>query len=545
MTAPWDEAVRDLRGEFLKNAATRLDEARTFLTRLERDPADAEAQQGLFRRLHSFVGSGTLYGFPRVSTLAVESERSLKPILDSGERPQPDDLERWREVLVCLHHELFASEPDAPTPALAQAKPDRPFDVLLADANGELGATLTRLLEQEEMSARMVRTRAEALTAIQARLPDGLVTAVSFPDGSAYGLVEHLRALPHGDAVAVLMVSPLVAFPDKVEAIHCGTDGYFEEPLDWEALMRRLQHLLERNRAAPPRILAVEDDPTQAAYLKAILEAARYDVCLCTDPKRFEAELLLADPDLVLMDIVLPGVAGYDLVRYLRQDERYATLPVLFLSTESELAARIAVTRAGGDDHLVKPVPPPLLLSAVAARVERARFLRSLLDKDGLTRLLTHTAFLERARAVLARKSRQPARPFAWVMIDLDRFKAVNDTWGHPVGDRVLAAVAALLRRRLRQSDTVGRYGGEEFAVLLEDLSLEEAMRLVSRLLEEFSALEHQAPNGERFRLSFSAGIAMLEPGMDVDVWRQGADQALYAAKDGGRCRVVAAPSRP
>ncbi len=540
--ASWDDAVEDLRGEFLKGAAIRVEECRSFLHRLERNPTDAEATEGLFRRFHAFAGSSSVYGYPGVTALAAEGERSLKALIEEPRTPEPGTIRRWWEIVATISREIFGTGPEAPGPG--HAKPERPFDILIAEPGGDPDGTLVRLLEQEGMAPRVVTTLAEARAALEHRLPDGLVTAVRLGDELAYELVEHVRSRPRGDAVAILMVSPLAAFPDKVEAIHCGADGYFEEPLDWDALMRRLQHLLDRNRAASPRVLLMEDDPTQAAFVKAVLQAGNYDVRLCDDPKRFETELLLADPDLVLMDIVLPEVSGYDLVRYLRQNERYATLPVLFMSTAGELADKIAATRAGGDEHLVKPVPPPLLLSTVAARVERARFLRSLLDKDGLTRLLTHTAFLERARAVIARKRRSPHRLFAWVMMDLDRFKTVNDTYGHPVGDRVLSAISALLRQRVRQSDTVGRYGGEEFAVLLEDLSVQEAVRLVSRLRDEFSAMAHQAPDGTTFSISFSAGVAMLEPGMDLEQWRQAADDALYAAKAAGRNRVVAAPGR-
>ena len=104
----------------------------------------------------------------------------------------------------------------------------------------------------------------------------------------------------------------------------------------------------------------------------------------------------------------------------------------------------------------------------------------------------------------------------------------------------MLAALAALLRRRLRQSDRVGRYGGEEFATLIEDLPEREVVRLVERLLAEFGAMEHHAADGETFKSTFSAGVAMLKPGMSLDAWKKAADDALYAAKKGGRNRVTA-----
>jgi len=288
----------------------------------------------------------------------------------------------------------------------------------------------------------------------------------------------------------------------------------------------------------------VEDDPQQAAYLKSILESGGYEVLVCEEPKRFEAAFKEFQPDLVVMDILLPDISGYDLVRYLRQDERHATLPVLFLTTESQLQSRFRSAQVGGDDHLTKPIVPPVLLSVVASRLERARLLKTLLNRDGLTRLFTHTALIERAQALHALKARDPSRPCAWVMIDLDHFKSVNDRFGHPVGDRVLASLAALLRRRLRQSDTIGRYGGEEFAVLFEGLLESEVLHLMGRVLDEFRRVDIEVSGQPPFRVTFSAGVAMLEAGASVDAWKKAADDALYASKTAGRNRVTAAGSQ-
>ena len=125
-------------------------------------------------------------------------------------------------------------------------------------------------------------------------------------------------------------------------------------------------------------------------------------------------------------------------------------------------------------------------------------------------------------------------------MIDIDHFKTVNDTYGHQAGDRVLVSLASLLRRHLRRSDIVGRYGGEEFAVLLSHVHEHEATRLLLRLLHEFTSREHRAPNGEVFRVTFSAGVATLDhDAMDLQRWLEAADATLYAAKRAGRNRVI------
>lgn len=538
----WEDTLKELRVEYLQESQGKLEDIERLLKRLSDATSDHDALQELLRRFHGFAGSGATYGFPHVSTLGLEGERVCRASVEAR-AASASDLSRWAQIrddlkaqFSAIEGQVAAAERHRDTPVRQASKPD----ILVVDDDPAITQMLLKLLAQEGMVGRAAATRAAALKELEGKVPDGLIVDIVLPDGSGYELVERVRGLPNGDLPAVLILSIRTGFLDKVEAVHCGADGFFEKPVDWDAMVRRLQHLLERGRAETARILSVEDDPSQAAYLKAILQSAGYEVAVCDDPHTFENVLAATRPDLVLMDILLPGISGYDLVRYLRQDEKYAALPVISLSTEGQIDAQIKSARAGTDDHLTKPVAPGLLLSAVAARIERSRFLKGLLNRDGLTRLLTHTAFLERARGTVARAERTPLDA-AWVMIDLDRFKAVNDTHGHPTGDRVIGAMAALLRRRLRQSDTIGRYGGEEFSVILDDLNEPDALRLVNLLLDEFSKEEHMGPDGTAFRVTFSAGVAMLQPSMDLEGWRQAADNALYDAKASGRNRVVAA----
>jgi diguanylate cyclase (GGDEF)-like protein len=537
----WSESLRELRIEYVAGAQPKLQEATQLLDHLASDPGDRQALSDLMRRFHGFAGSGTTYGFPAVSENGLEAERECQKSIDAGEALSRPELERLRQLLALIHAQFDTGEPSPAAAAAPHETTQGGREILVIDDDPDVLSMVQSLLEREGMQSRLARTRGEALAQMDLRMPDGMIVDILLPDGSGYDLVSEARARPEGEDTAIVILSMKTGFLDKVEAIHCGADGFFEKPLDWEKLIRRLQHLLDKNRLEASRVLSVEDDPSQAAFLRAVLTSAGYEVRVCADPRRFESDLSSFRPDLVLMDLLLPGVSGHDLVKYLRQDERYATLPVLFLTTEGQVEAQMKTLRAGGDDHLIKPVLPGLLLSAVAGRLERARFLRTLLSRDGQTRLLTHTALLERARELVSRKRRDPERAMAWVMLDLDHFKAVNDRFGHPVGDNVIFTMAAMLRRRLRQTDTLGRYGGEEFAVLLDELAAPEAERLVNRLLQEFRAVEFHAADGTPFRQTFSAGIAMLTPGMDLESWRQTADETLYKAKAAGRNRVLRA----
>jgi diguanylate cyclase (GGDEF)-like protein len=155
-----------------------------------------------------------------------------------------------------------------------------------------------------------------------------------------------------------------------------------------------------------------------------------------------------------------------------------------------------------------------------------------------LTGLATGAAFLEEAREAWSTKRRSPERSWAWLAIDIDGFRALNDRHGPLVGDRVLSSLATLLRERLRDGDRVARPAGDEFWVLLDGLDRGEAVRLASRLLQELLALDHVGPGLAQGEVSFSGGVAFLEDGISFSAWQEAALQALARARADGGARV-------
>jgi len=321
-----------------------------------------------------------------------------------------------------------------------------------------------------------------------------------------------------------------------------GEEACGEKPFSDETIAY-LQSLVESLRAAVQpagKILCVEDDDEQARVIAMILEDAGYEVHVVEDPLDFNFSVSTFHPDLILMDIMLPGKNGVELARSLRTDAAYATTPIVFLTNRRQVSSRIEAAGAGGDDYLTKPVEPELLLSIVSARLKASRAMQDLIDRDGLTGALTHVAFMRRANAEMSRAQRN-GQSLALVMLDLDYFKSINDCHGHPAGDQVLSAFGSFLARHLRGADDVGRLGGEEFALLLRDITGDAVQHLITRLLDDFSAVAFLAPRGVQFHVTFSAGVAMLVRDDTFDRWKQRADDALYSAKGHGRARVEAA----
>jgi diguanylate cyclase (GGDEF)-like protein len=532
----WEDELNEITAEFLASLAPRL---ALLASSLASRAALAEPAQRekLRREFHSLAGAGATFGLLELSEAARRGEAFCQALEDGRLDP-----EAAAERLLAVVEAMCAAQPGVATAVACGLPPEEHAarEVLVVVADPAVQSRLMRLLTAEGLGVTSAASAEEARAAFAHRLPDGVVVDLRLPDGSGYEVVEDLRARPGGDATAVLIFNLTAAFLDHTEAIHAGADAFFENPVEWEAVIRKLHQLLERVTADRPRILLVEDDAHTASYGRSILEAAGYQVEVCGEPRRFDEALAAFRPDLILMDIVLPDISGYDLTRYVRQDDQYVALPIIFLTSENDSGARIRTVKAGGDDYLLKPVNPSVLVANVAARLERARLLKTLLNRDGLTRLLTHTSFMEQAQALVGQKARQPGLPACLVMLDLDHFKSTNDTFGHQAGDRVLVSLATLLRRHLRRTDVVGRYGGEEFGVLLDGLTEDEGSRLLSRLLNEFSGIEHRAPSGAVFRTTFSAGVAALDtPLMSLERWIQAADSALYGAKRAGRNRVM------
>jgi len=244
------------------------------------------------------------------------------------------------------------------------------------------------------------------------------------------------------------------------------------------------------------------------------------------------------DPDLILMDLYMPECTGLEVAGVIRQLEAYISVPIVYLSGETDVDRQMSAIRGGGDDFLTKPIQPNHLISAVNSRAKRARALRALMMRDSLTGLLNHTSIKDKLENELSR-SRRTGSELVFAMIDIDKFKSINDNYGHPVGDRVIKSLARLLQQRLRKSDIVGRYGGEEFAAILLDTNLEHAQRIMDDVREAFFGVSQSSENSF-FNVSFSCGLASFADYKDPVEMTDAADQALYKAKHGGRNQVVA-----
>ena len=372
--------------------------------------------------------------------------------------------------------------------------------------------------------------------AMAERYPAAIVLDINFAgDGSGLRLAEELRAGPAGKVPLLLFSQQEVDTVTRLAAVRAGGAAFYVGSIDASGLLERVEALTCIAQQDPYRVLIVDDSRAQASFTERTLNSAGIVTCTLNVPHRVMDELGEFKPDLIILDMYMPGCTGPELARVIRQSERYVSVPIIYLSAEGDLEKQLGAMEEGGEDFLTKPIKPRHLISIVRQRVARARELHGLMVRDSLTGLFNHTHILQLLEDAAAR-ARRTGKALSFVMLDIDFFKKVNDTYGHPMGDRVIKSLATFLKQRLRKSDIIGRYGGEEFAVVLPETDAAAALKVMDSIRERFAEILHPA-QPQDLSCTFSCGIAELSGSEDGKALSKNADLALYAAKQAGRNR--------
>lgn len=360
---------------------------------------------------------------------------------------------------------------------------------------------------------------------------------VTTEDNSSIEEIDDIKELKE-TTIPKIFISDSDTQAIRLASIRMGGVAFFTKPVNIVALIAKLDTLDSQSSIPQPyRVLIIEDQQPVAKYYQMILNMSGMESHIVLDPHMVLKHIREFHPDLILIDAAMHGINGADIARIIRQIDEYIGIPIIFLSNDDDFGKRIEALDLGGDDFLLKPIKASHLIAVVRSRLERLKTLRSYMFRDSLTNLLNHTAF----RSVLAKEVERAARSnnaFALAMMDLDHFKKVNDTHGHAAGDSVLKSLARLLIQRLRKSDIIGRYGGEEFVALLPDCNAEQAFQIMNDIRKSFSEIEFYHSEKSVFSVTFSCGISTYPEAPNAKLLSDSADQALYVAKANGRNQI-------
>ncbi|WP_323750552.1 diguanylate cyclase [Marinobacter sp.] len=509
-----------------------------------------------YQVLHRMAGSAGTFGFPELGGAARAIESLVKPVVEATSEREgdeqdyaavPSEVSKLIEKLTTLFRK-GASGADADLVETQSNEPEDPHE----GSHGMQVQVMALAHDTDYLSGVMTELKGYGFACDVARLSESQAVAADLKQRSGATILlcqdsELCDVFEFCDAYLakadhrrfpVIGIGRENTFQRLYEVAEQGATAYFSEPLDMPALAERIESLaLERGARPQGRVLIVDDDKELGERYCLVLANAGMKTKLVSNPSNMMSALSAFEPDIVLMDVQLGAYSGVTLARMIRYEPRWLGLPIVYLSSEDNPETQLDALAKGADEFLVKPVTDEYLVRSVRIRCYRARQLSDLMNRDSLTGLLKHSLIKQEVERELAR-CRRTGHMSCVVMLDLDHFKRVNDTWGHGQGDIVIRTLAHLLRNRLRESDTIGRYGGEEFLVVLPHCDPTEAAELVDDIRTRFAELVFTAGD-DSFQVTMSAGIAAINDFPVSGEAIEAADQALYERKQAGRNGVT------
>ncbi|WP_312917422.1 diguanylate cyclase [Stutzerimonas kunmingensis] len=484
-------------------------------------------------RLHRLAGAAGTFGFAKLGERARQLEQRADRWLDSA-KPGSRAAEAFARAVLQLASETPGQERDGAAELPEHHEEPAPgCRIYLMKADPVAGASMAVTLRNFGYLVSQWLSFAALQEAVADELPDALIVSVE-----QEGDFEALAALQQGleQPLPLLIIHDRADFASQLAAVRAGAQGFFVRPLDITQLENSLERCLDRQQGEPFRVLIVDDDAELAARYSLVLRNAQMQVQILTEPTRVLDTMRSFNPEVLLLDINMPDCSGPELAQMIRLHDEWLRVTIIYLSAETDTHRQMAALLKAGDDFITKPISDTALVAAVYSHAQRARSLSTALARDSLTGLLKHADIKEQLALEVQRTTRT-GKPASVVMLDLDHFKQVNDTYGHAAGDNVIRALANLLRQRLRRIDSLGRYGGEEFVAVLPECSALQARRIFDEIRVRFAALSFNAGDQE-FRVTFSAGICETDGQSASGLLLKRADQALYVAKHNGRNQV-------
>ena len=418
-----------------------------------------------------------------------------------------------------------------------------------------------------------------ALEVVREQRPDIVLLDVMMPGMDGFEVCRRIKSEPQTMHIPVIMVTALDQIHDRVEGLEAGADDFLTKPVNDIALFSRVRSLVRlkmltdelRMRqstgeslgghnagefAIPTvdgdaKIVVLEDHPNISARIASSLETVG-TVVLTENVDRFHELIDMSEPDLVIISLGLRDVDGLRVCSQIRSDEKTRHVPILVLVDDGDTKRLAKALEIGVNDYLVRPIEKQEVIARVRTQVRRKRYsdyLKNSVDRslklavtDAVTGLFNRH-YMSNHLDTLMRRASRGGKNVSVMMMDLDRFKQINDVYGHPVGDAVLREIGAVIAQNVRGIDLATRYGGEEFVVVMPDTDLAYASGAAERLRQEVADTVISIGNGGETKaigVTVSIGVASSTPALNsAELLLEAADTALYQAKRTGRNKVV------
>ena len=541
--AEFQEKMHFLADTFIKELQEKTKDLESIWQQLQSEWR-TETLQVLYRKVHGLIGPSQTFGFLALGRIASSLEQSLKPLQQKNSSMSEQQQDQIHQQIQELSRLAIGLEQDLTQNitrmlrGIIYPSSEVSCQIFVVDDDQESAQELALQLSYYEYEVKVFDRLEEFCTAIKKEPHAIVLMNIEFSEDALAGIRVMKEIQQEMDESAqVMFISSNDDLDLRLEAVRAGGAAYLTKPINSSELINQLDSFAAPQPQEPFRVLIIDDSATVLAYYATVLELAGMVVETVEKLDTVMKTLLAFNPDVILIDVYMPECSGIELAKVIRQIDGLLSVPIVYLSSENDFNTQQEAMCLAGDDFLVKPIDTKRLISAVTMRVRRARLLRGLMVRDGLTGVLNHTAIIEQLGREIVRSNRLKT-PLSFAMVDVDFFKKVNDTYGHAAGDRVLKSLARLLKQRLRGTDIVGRYGGEEFAVIMTDTDAPDAAKVIDEIRKVFSRLLHMSDNRE-FNVTFSCGIADIQQFPDVESVSNAADKVLDDAKMKGRNQVM------
>ncbi|MCF4010250.1 diguanylate cyclase [Rheinheimera sp. UJ63] len=532
------EAFAQLRQRFEHGLPERL----ARMVKLAKADASKESLTLLMAEAHKLAGACGTFGYASLGTQARQIEQLTLIIINKTELEQNQAIPSLKRAVIEFEIAMDKalrnkySELGIPDPIILQ-----PNTIWLILDSKTIIDELSQQLTAFGMQVELFTAFDDCLQRLQNTAPTILLSAITLADGSL--LFEQTLLLDQlvKKHARLLVLSAKDNFDLRIKAAQQRADAFFVAPLDIPSCISTITELLETHSGSIGRVFIVDDDTLLAEHYALVLQNVGIETAIVNNVRDIVNELMRFQPDLVLMDIYMPEISGAELAGLIRQYPSLKRIPIVYLSSEVNKSLQLRAMAHGADDFLTKPIDDTQLTQAIKVRLARSIQIKNLIEKDGLTGLIKHSSIKSAVEIELDRTGREQ-QPLSVVMVDIDLFKSVNDNYGHAIGDVVISALATLLRKRIRKTDRAGRYGGEEFLLVLPDCGAEEAKKITESILDAFRKLKFTADDNT-FSCTFSAGVVSTsnQRFSDAATMIVAADDALYHAKETGRNRICLA----
>ena len=494
----------------------------------------------LRRDVHQLAGSAGSMGFSALGQAAVSLENMVNALAESHNVPSLREIRKIRAHFerIALRIETTRSE-DSSLFTLSHQGIDElppsepPNTIILLSKKSSSYQHIVGDLALFGLDLIFCDTKNELFTLIEHKNLRAVLIDMNAPVAEISSADVRMRC---SASISLVVLSDVIDMRCRVDAWHDGIGAVVQADSTGAEIVDAIEYAAGSVSHTVSRVLLVDDDESILAVCEHVLSESGIQCETLQHPENILDVISTFRPDLLIIDRHMPDYDGLEVAAAIRQQSAYTNLPLIFLTRDDSPESRVDAIKAGGDGYVTKPVDMEYLLALVRQRILRSRQLQAMISRDGLTGLLNHAAFYVRLESEIAQSIRNGSA-LSVMLLDLDHFKKVNDTWGHPAGDAVLQSLARLLRQRLRSGDHCGRLGGEEFAIMFTNTKAEDALGVGQKLLAAFKEVVHHSGT-ETFVLTFSAGLAELTADMTAEKILAAADRALYSAKRGGRSQV-------